>query len=159
MILGEKACIAAKSAIHGCLHYLSKTIFDDTSLFELDLLNPSKDFFAKNAPINTTFTSVTSQISKSKTPLKDSPDSSSKDLENRIHNTNEIFISLLRAFNCAHNLILENQGMLTTLTVAVVLPLKNSNYKKTQQQNLSSSKIEDKNIGKLYFILKCIKIY
>lgn len=44
--------------------------------------------------------------------------------KNLISNTREVFICLLRAFNCAHDLILENEGMLTTLTVAVVLPLK-----------------------------------
>lgn len=44
--------------------------------------------------------------------------------ENRISNTREVFVCLLRAFNCAHDLILENKGMLTTLTVAIVLPLK-----------------------------------
>ncbi|VEN44972.1 unnamed protein product [Callosobruchus maculatus] len=41
-----------------------------------------------------------------------------------VSNTREVFVCLLRAFNCAHDLILENQGMLTTLTVSVVLPLK-----------------------------------
>ncbi|KAK5638030.1 hypothetical protein RI129_012325 [Pyrocoelia pectoralis] len=87
---GEKASIAAKSAIHGCLHYLDKTIFNDTKPFD-DISS-----------------------SKSDTILG----------QNRIGNTREVFVCLLRAFHCAHDLILENQGMLTTLTVAVVLPLK-----------------------------------
>lgn len=32
-------------------------------------------------------------------------------------------MSLLRSFNFAHNLILQEEGMLTTLTAVVVLPL------------------------------------
>ncbi|XP_031331549.1 PP2C-like domain-containing protein CG9801 isoform X2 [Photinus pyralis] len=87
---GEKASIAAKSAIHGCLHYLDKTIFNDTKPFD--------------------------EISASKADAIIS--------QNRVSNTREVFVCLLRAFHCAHDLILENQGMLTTLTVAVVLPLK-----------------------------------
>ncbi|XP_044738971.1 PP2C-like domain-containing protein CG9801 isoform X2 [Chrysoperla carnea] len=43
---------------------------------------------------------------------------------NLIVNTEEVFISLLRSFYEAHNLILDNEGMLTTLTVAIILPLK-----------------------------------
>lgn len=91
---GEKAAIAAKSAVHGCLHYLNKTIFNDTSPFE-------------NLTIRTDETST-----------------SSAPVASRVGNTREIFVCLLRAFSCAHDLILENKGMLTTLTVAVVLPLK-----------------------------------
>lgn len=87
---GEKASIAAKSAIHGCLHYLDKTIFNDTKPFD--------------------------EISASKADAIIG--------QNRVSNTREVFVCLLRAFHCAHDLILENQGMLTTLTVAVVLPLR-----------------------------------
>ncbi|XP_045466029.1 PP2C-like domain-containing protein CG9801 isoform X2 [Harmonia axyridis] len=92
---GEKACIAAKSAIHGCLHYLNKTIFNDTKLFE-------------NLVVMTDQQATSPSIAE---PLT------------HISNTKEVFICLLRAFNCAHDLILENNGMLTTLTVAIVLPL------------------------------------
>lgn len=95
---GEKASVAAKSAVHGSIHYLNKTIFNDSKPFE-----------------NLTIKSDGSAMSSS-TPIDSSP--------NIITNTREIFICLLRAFNCAHDLILENDGMLTTLTVAVVLPLK-----------------------------------
>ncbi|XP_044763776.1 PP2C-like domain-containing protein CG9801 isoform X2 [Coccinella septempunctata] len=92
---GEKACIAAKSAIHGCLHYLNKTIFNDTKLFE-------------NLVVLSDQQATSPTIAE---PLT------------HISNTREVFICLLRAFNCAHDLILENNGMLTTLTVAIVLPL------------------------------------
>jgi len=34
-----------------------------------------------------------------------------------------VFVALLRAFHAAHSLILQEQGMLTTLTAALVLPL------------------------------------
>ncbi|XP_051163585.1 PP2C-like domain-containing protein CG9801 isoform X1 [Leptopilina boulardi] len=37
--------------------------------------------------------------------------------------TRDVFIALLQSFHAAHSLILEEQGMLTTLTVCVVLPL------------------------------------
>nr|XP_015836523.1 PREDICTED: PP2C-like domain-containing protein CG9801 isoform X4 [Tribolium castaneum] len=90
---GEKACIAAKSAVHGSLHYLNKTIFNDTKPFERLTIKPEE----------------TSDASAACT---------------RVGNTREIFVCLLRAFSCAHDLILENKGMLTTLTVAVVVPLK-----------------------------------
>ncbi|CAH0391098.1 unnamed protein product [Bemisia tabaci] len=36
--------------------------------------------------------------------------------------TTDVFIALLRSFHAAHTLILQEQGMLTTLTAAVVLP-------------------------------------
>jgi serine/threonine protein phosphatase PrpC len=91
---GEKASIAAKSAVHGSLHYLNKTIFNDTRPFD------------------------------SLTIKGDETSGPSAGFSNRVANTREIFVCLLRAFSCAHDLILENQGMLTTLTVAVVLPLK-----------------------------------
>lgn len=42
--------------------------------------------------------------------------------------TREIFVSLLRSFWSAHACILETHGSLTTLTVAVILPLAGSNY-------------------------------
>ncbi|XP_044260360.1 PP2C-like domain-containing protein CG9801 isoform X1 [Tribolium madens] len=90
---GEKASIAAKSAVHGSLHYLNKTIFNDTKPFERLTIKPEE----------------TSDASAACT---------------RVGNTREIFVCLLRAFSCAHDLILENKGMLTTLTVAVVVPLK-----------------------------------
>lgn len=44
----------------------------------------------------------------------------------RIENTMDIFVSLLRSFSAAHDLILQEKGMLTTLTVAVVAQLKHS---------------------------------
>ncbi|PSN36973.1 hypothetical protein C0J52_15454 [Blattella germanica] len=60
---GEKACVAARSAVHGCVDYLNKA---------------------------------------------------------------EVFVSLLRSFHAAHSLILQEAGMLTTLTTALVLPLADS---------------------------------
>lgn len=42
--------------------------------------------------------------------------------------THEIFVSLLRSFWSAHACILETGGSLTTLTVAVILPLTGSKY-------------------------------
>ncbi|KAL3271113.1 hypothetical protein HHI36_021608 [Cryptolaemus montrouzieri] len=98
---GEKACVAAKSAIHGCLHYLNKTVFNDTKLFEnLIVLSDQQ----------ATSPTITEPLT-------------------HISNTREVFVCLLRAFNCAHDLILENNGMLTTLTVAVVLPLTKNDRK------------------------------
>ncbi|RWS23809.1 PP2C-like domain-containing protein [Leptotrombidium deliense] len=44
----------------------------------------------------------------------------------RIETTMDIFVALLRSFSAAHSLILEENGSLTTLTVAVVAQLKNS---------------------------------
>ncbi|KAK9874382.1 hypothetical protein WA026_002729 [Henosepilachna vigintioctopunctata] len=103
---GEKACIAAKSAIHGCLHYLNKTIFNDTKLFENLII------FSDQQATSLTISEPLSHIA----------------------NTREVFICLLRAFNCAHDLILENNGMLTTLTVAVVLPLTKIGGKKVGER-------------------------
>ncbi|GMS84752.1 hypothetical protein PENTCL1PPCAC_6927, partial [Pristionchus entomophagus] len=42
-------------------------------------------------------------------------------------NTNEVFHELLASFHRAHSLILQEEGMLTTLCVAVALPVANSN--------------------------------
>lgn len=81
--------------MHGCLHYLNKTIFNDTKPFD--------------------------HLADISTPTDASSNSLS---DHKVGNTREVFVCLLRAFKCAHDLILENKGMLTTLTVAVVLPLK-----------------------------------
>ncbi|CAG9770367.1 unnamed protein product [Ceutorhynchus assimilis] len=106
---GEKASIAAKSAVHASLHYLNKTIFNDTKPFE-KLTTKTDDAASGNDPLNPNETT------------------------NLIANTREVFVCLLRAFNCAHDLILENKGMLTTLTVAIILPLK----QKLPQRNETS---------------------
>lgn len=71
---GQKACVAARSAVHGCVEYLNKAIFSSAA--------PSK-------PTSTT----------------------------------EVFVALFRSFHAAHSLILQEEGMLTTLTAALVLPL------------------------------------
>ncbi|XP_056648376.1 PP2C-like domain-containing protein CG9801 isoform X1 [Diorhabda sublineata] len=105
---GEKASIAAKSAVHGSLHYLNKTIFNDTKPFE-------------NLTIKTDESSLSSAVLDEKVNL--------------VSSTREVFVCLLRAFNCAHDLILENKGMLTTLTVAVVLPLKQKLERRVRTPN------------------------
>ncbi|XP_044018405.1 PP2C-like domain-containing protein CG9801 isoform X3 [Aphidius gifuensis] len=75
---GAKACIAARSAVHGCMEYLNKALFS-------------------------------SQVNSQMTTTRD------------------VFIALLRSFHAAHSLILQEQGMLTTLTVCAILPLPNYN--------------------------------
>lgn len=70
---GEKSCLAARCAVHGCVNYINKTLFQDGQ-----------------------------QV---------------------VHNTNDIFLILLRSLFAAHNLILQEDGTLTTLCVAFVCPL------------------------------------
>lgn len=89
----------------------------------------------QNSPINTSYISPPKREKISRESMGKGSQNASENNENRISNTTEVFISILRAFNCAHNLILENQGMLTTLTVAVILPLKSSNYRRSQRRN------------------------
>ncbi|XP_050728167.1 uncharacterized protein LOC127004468 isoform X2 [Eriocheir sinensis] len=72
---GEKASIAARCAIHGCLHHLNTALYSPAA-----------------APPET---------------------------------TTDVFVALLRSFHAAHSLILQEDGMLTTLTAAVVMPLAN----------------------------------
>lgn len=48
-------------------------------------------------------------------------------INNEMTTTKDVFIALLRSFHAAHSLILQEQGMLTTLTVCTVLPLPSSN--------------------------------
>ncbi|GAB6022127.1 hypothetical protein CHUAL_006268 [Chamberlinius hualienensis] len=73
---GEKSCLAARCAVHGCVDYINRTAFSQ--------------------PIRT---------------------------------TKDVFVVLLRSLFAAHNLILQEDGMLTTLCVAFVCPLANSdNY-------------------------------
>ncbi|XP_029052655.1 PP2C-like domain-containing protein CG9801 [Osmia bicornis bicornis] len=55
-------------------------------------------------------------------------------INNEMTTTKDVFIALLRSFHAAHSLILQEQGMLTTLTVCAVLPLPNSDSN-TGQQN------------------------
>lgn len=71
---GERAALAARSAIHGCVDYLNRALFTPT--------NPG------HRPT-----------------------------------TNDVFLSLLRSFHAAHSLILQEGGLLTTLTAAVVAEL------------------------------------
>ncbi|XP_071528608.1 uncharacterized protein [Panulirus ornatus] len=73
---GEKASIAARCAVHGCLHHLNTALYSPAA-----------------SPPETT--------------------------------TQDIFVALLRSFHAAHSLILQEDGMLTTLTAAVVAPLAN----------------------------------
>lgn len=47
----------------------------------------------------------------------------SPSVNNEMTTTKDVFIALLRSFHAAHSLILQEQGMLTTLTVCAVLPL------------------------------------
>ncbi|XP_055949855.1 PP2C-like domain-containing protein CG9801 [Argiope bruennichi] len=72
---GEKSCLAARCAIHGCVNYLNKVLYRE------------------GAGDITTL---------------------------------DIFISLLRSFSEAHNLILQENGTLTTLCAVVVAQIKKS---------------------------------
>jgi len=80
---GERAALAARSAIHGCVDYLNRALF----------------------------TSPTS---------------------NRHSSTSEIFLTLLRSFHAAHSMILQEGGMLTTLTAAVVAQVDQSSPSQNQ---------------------------
>ncbi|XP_054714958.1 PP2C-like domain-containing protein CG9801 [Uloborus diversus] len=73
---GEKSCLAARCATHGCINYLNKVLYREGA------------------------GNITTQ---------------------------DIYISLLRSFSEAHNLILQENGTLTTLCAVVVAQLKNSN--------------------------------
>ncbi|XP_076242187.1 PP2C-like domain-containing protein CG9801 [Calliopsis andreniformis] len=55
-------------------------------------------------------------------------------IDNEITTTKDVFIALLCSFHAAHSLILQEQGMLTTLTVCVVLPLPNSDSNTDQKK-------------------------
>ncbi|XP_033341026.1 PP2C-like domain-containing protein CG9801 isoform X1 [Megalopta genalis] len=55
-------------------------------------------------------------------------------VNNEITTTKDVFIALLRSFHAAHSLILQEQGMLTTLTVCAVLPLPNSESNTNQKK-------------------------
>lgn len=46
-------------------------------------------------------------------------------LNGGVTSTKDVFVALLRSFHAAHSLILQEQGMLTTLTVCAILPLPN----------------------------------
>lgn len=71
--------------MHGALHYLNKTIFNDTKLFE-SLTNKTDDV-----------------------DLSGDSSLTHSDIGSMVTNTREVFVCLLRAFNCAHDLILENK--------------------------------------------------
>ncbi|XP_022250579.1 PP2C-like domain-containing protein CG9801 isoform X1 [Limulus polyphemus] len=73
---GEKSCLAARCAVHGCMDYLNKALYREGG---------------------------------------------------KIETTLDIFICLLRSFHAAHNLILQEDGMLTTLCAAVLCQMKDSN--------------------------------
>ncbi|XP_076650041.1 PP2C-like domain-containing protein CG9801 [Halictus rubicundus] len=55
-------------------------------------------------------------------------------VNNEITTTKDVFIALLRSFHAAHSLILQEQGMLTTLTVCAVLPLPSSESNTNQKK-------------------------
>ena len=55
-------------------------------------------------------------------------------INNEMTTTKDVFIALLRSFHAAHSLILQEQGMLTTLTVCAVLPLPSSDSNTGQKR-------------------------
>lgn len=74
---GERSCLAARCAIHGCMEYLNKTFFDENTIYS-------------------------------------------------IKTTVDIFSLLLRSMFAAHNLILQEDAMHTTLCIAFICPLHDS---------------------------------
>ncbi|XP_043247655.1 PP2C-like domain-containing protein CG9801 [Amphibalanus amphitrite] len=68
---GEKARLAARCAVHGCLDYLNRALFGAAA---------------------------------------------------SVQSTQDVFAALLQSFHAAHSLILQEGGMLTTLTAAAVVP-------------------------------------
>ncbi|OAD53519.1 hypothetical protein WN48_09821 [Eufriesea mexicana] len=58
-------------------------------------------------------------------------------LNREITTTKDVFIALLCSFHAAHSLILQEQGMLTTLTVCVILPLPNSDSNTGQNKYMA----------------------
>lgn len=72
---GEKSCLAARCAVHGCMDYLNNALYREGG---------------------------------------------------RIETTMDVFVCLLRSFHAAHNLILQEEGNLTTLCAAVVCQVRNS---------------------------------
>lgn len=58
-------------------------------------------------------------------------------MNNKMATTKDVFIALLRSFHAAHSLILQEQGMLTTLTVCTVLPLPNSDSNTDQKKYIA----------------------
>lgn len=72
---GDKSCLAARCAVHGCMDYLNRALYREGGT---------------------------------------------------IDTTQEVFVCLLRSFQAAHSLILQEQGMLTTLCAAVVVQLRGS---------------------------------
>uniref|UniRef100_T1J1L7 PPM-type phosphatase domain-containing protein n=1 Tax=Strigamia maritima TaxID=126957 RepID=T1J1L7_STRMM len=74
---GERSCLAARCAVHGCVDYLNKTFFNENTIYTIET-------------------------------------------------TADIFSVLLRSMFAAHNLILQEDGFLTTLCIAFVCPLRDS---------------------------------
>nr|XP_050023143.1 PP2C-like domain-containing protein CG9801 [Dermacentor andersoni] len=72
---GDKSCLAARCAVHGCMDYLNRALYREGGTIET---------------------------------------------------TQEVFVCLLRSFQAAHSLILQEQGMLTTLCAAVTVQLQGS---------------------------------
>ncbi|KAH9366655.1 hypothetical protein HPB48_000598 [Haemaphysalis longicornis] len=72
---GDKSCLAARCAVHGCVDYLNRALYREGGT---------------------------------------------------IDTTQEVFVCLLRSFQAAHSLILQEQGMLTTLCAAVAVQLRGS---------------------------------
>lgn len=72
---GDKSCLAARCAVHGCMDYLNRALYREGGT---------------------------------------------------IDTTQEVFVCLLRSFQAAHSLILQEQGMLTTLCAAVAVQLRGS---------------------------------
>lgn len=72
---GDKSCLAARCAVHGCVDYLNRALYREGGTLDTTL---------------------------------------------------EVFVCLLRSFQAAHSLILQEQGMLTTLCAAVACQLRDS---------------------------------
>nr|CAH0101382.1 unnamed protein product [Daphnia galeata] len=91
---GERAALAARSAIHGAMDYLNRALFTSTT-------------------------------------------------NGRQLTTSDVFLSLLRSFHAAHSMILQEGGLLTTLTAAVVAQMDQSSLQNalyTGSDNSNSAK-------------------
>ncbi|GFX45559.1 PP2C-like domain-containing protein CG9801 [Trichonephila clavipes] len=172
---GEKSCLAARCAIHGCVNYLNKVLYREGAgdITTLSAFLPPASSRDPQKPVlrmsflDESIRNVGEQDSRK--PFSPTPSGSNtirhrgedggrsgqtktrqnwNEKENGDYktelaagtsvelkqepalitdpNSDDIFISLLRSFSEAHNLILQENGTLTTLCAVVVAQLKKS---------------------------------
>ncbi|XP_066601508.1 PP2C-like domain-containing protein CG9801 [Prorops nasuta] len=124
---------------HEAAYGIATTLYEKNPVTEINNGEPIADCFAIVARPNSAILALADGVNwgvkariAARSAIHGSMDYLNKALFGSLVNnstltTRDVFKALLQSFHAAHSLILQQQGMLTTLTVCVIFPLPNAN--------------------------------